>query len=30
MDSSSTTRTMALGGKFRDNKGIRREFLATR
>ena len=30
MDSSSTTRTMALGGKFRDNKGIRREFLAPR
>lgn len=29
MDSSSTTRTMALGGKFRDNQSTRREFLAT-
>ena len=30
MDSSSTTRTLALGGKFRNDENTRREFLANR
>lgn len=30
MDSNSTTRTAALGGRFRDHEGTRREFLASR
>lgn len=30
MDSNSTTRTLALGGKFRESESTRREFLASR
>lgn len=30
MDSNSTTRTAALGGRFRDHEGTRREFLSSR